>query len=170
MAWDLADRTSPTRPLQVTCPLVVSGLGDPRRPVPTATSVAAVELGPSVWQASSLRLSPHERAVCATQQVRLLLQLASPSRRPDSPPTPSSKLPTPTRAQTSTQLLGFWLPRSSVASPDPTQLQLHFTNSSPNKRKDLLLSFSRPSPTPGVTHDSCPRAPSPAQPRVGGSC
>uniref|UniRef100_A0A8C4QIR6 Uncharacterized protein n=1 Tax=Eptatretus burgeri TaxID=7764 RepID=A0A8C4QIR6_EPTBU len=51
MVWDLAERTSPTRTLQVTCTLVVSGLGDPRRPVPTAALVAAVELGPSVWQA-----------------------------------------------------------------------------------------------------------------------
>ena len=46
MTWDLADRKSPTRPLQVTCTLEVPRWGDPRRPVPTAASVAAVELGP----------------------------------------------------------------------------------------------------------------------------
>jgi len=68
---DLEDRTGPARPWQVKtervprdrgrlpAPLVV---GESRRPVPTAASVAAPDLGPLAWPASSLRRSPHGRA------------------------------------------------------------------------------------------------------------
>ena len=48
--------------VQVTCTLEVPRWSESRRPVPTAASVAAAELGPSAWPASSLRLSSHERA------------------------------------------------------------------------------------------------------------
>ena len=60
---DLEDRTGPARPCLPLCrlpaPLVV---GESRRPIPTAASVAAPDLGPLAWPASSLRRSPHGHA------------------------------------------------------------------------------------------------------------
>ena len=52
MAWDLADRKS-HETVQVTCTLEVPRWGDPRRPVPTAASVAAVE--PRLCQGEMIR-------------------------------------------------------------------------------------------------------------------
>ena len=54
---DLEDRTGPARPWQVTCPPSV--VGESRRPVPTAASVATPDPEPLAWAASSLQRSSH---------------------------------------------------------------------------------------------------------------
>ena len=46
ISWSLVDRKSSHETVQVTCTLEMPRWGDPRRPVPTAASVAAVEPRP----------------------------------------------------------------------------------------------------------------------------
>ena len=53
ISWSLVDRKSSHETVQVTCTLEVPRWGDPRRPVPTAASVAAVE--PRLCQGEMIR-------------------------------------------------------------------------------------------------------------------
>ena len=46
ISWSLVDRKSSHKTVQVTCTLEVPRWGDPRRPVPTAASIATVEPRP----------------------------------------------------------------------------------------------------------------------------
>uniref|UniRef100_A0A8C4NJN1 ATP-dependent DNA helicase n=1 Tax=Eptatretus burgeri TaxID=7764 RepID=A0A8C4NJN1_EPTBU len=71
--------------------------------------------------------------------------------------------PQPQRKPSRTQRSAEQLPSTPFSNPALPTLPKH------EQRKVPFLFLFRPPPAPGVTHDSWPRAPSPAQPRVGGS-
>ena len=130
ISWSLVDRKSSHKTVQVTCTLVVPRWGESRRPVPTAASVAAVELGPCqaagelspALPTRTRRFARHSRQGCASSS-RLLrdtqtstdckFQRTTPTRSPraaGSTNSPDSDLHTrPTRLALCVPLYPSWL-------------------------------------------------------------